>query len=196
MSGVTDVRDRVKRTRDLRRTTVLVAVVGAVALAVNLAEGSAGGAAVAAVTIAVLLVLFTWQTRLIGTWQRVQELNQHAERLELAAQALVQARPCVHPDAEPVDLSTGERVAWVCPSCDAELPAGWTPPAPGTVLKPDRIVMTEPPEVKAAGHFAALARVGRESCLSPCPICAERAAGSSETMRQWIEDERWERHEP
>lgn len=40
--------------------------------------------------------------------------------------------PCSHPDAEPVDLSTGERVAWVCPDCDAELPAGWTPQAKGT----------------------------------------------------------------
>lgn len=33
---------------------------------------------------------------------------------------------CAHPDAEPVDLLlTGERVAWVCPDCPAELLAGW-----------------------------------------------------------------------
>ena len=32
---------------------------------------------------------------------------------------------CAHPDAEPVDLITGERVAWVCPACPAELPPGW-----------------------------------------------------------------------
>ena len=32
---------------------------------------------------------------------------------------------CAHPDAEPVDLITGERVAWLCPECDAQLPAGW-----------------------------------------------------------------------
>ena len=33
---------------------------------------------------------------------------------------------CAHADAEPVDLLiTGERVAWVCPECGAELPAGW-----------------------------------------------------------------------
>lgn len=33
--------------------------------------------------------------------------------------------PCAHPNAEPVDLVTGERVAWVCPACPAELPADW-----------------------------------------------------------------------
>jgi hypothetical protein len=35
--------------------------------------------------------------------------------------------PCAHPGAEPVDLITGERVAWVCPDCEAELPARWRP---------------------------------------------------------------------
>lgn len=38
--------------------------------------------------------------------------------------------PCAHPDAEPVDLITGERVAWCCPDCPADLPAGWTPAGP------------------------------------------------------------------
>lgn len=34
--------------------------------------------------------------------------------------------PCAHKNAEPVDLLvTGERVAWCCPDCPAELPAGW-----------------------------------------------------------------------
>lgn len=32
---------------------------------------------------------------------------------------------CAHHGAEPVDLLTGERVAWVCPDCDGELLAGW-----------------------------------------------------------------------
>ncbi len=32
---------------------------------------------------------------------------------------------CAHPHAVPVDLATGERVAWLCPGCDAQLPAGW-----------------------------------------------------------------------
>jgi hypothetical protein len=34
---------------------------------------------------------------------------------------------CAHPDAEPVDLVTGERVAWVCanPECGERLPVDW-----------------------------------------------------------------------
>ena len=37
--------------------------------------------------------------------------------------------PCVHPGAIPVDqpaLLGGERVAWLCPECDAQLPADWS----------------------------------------------------------------------
>lgn len=34
--------------------------------------------------------------------------------------------PCAHNGAVPVDLLlTGETVAWLCPECDAQLPAGW-----------------------------------------------------------------------
>jgi hypothetical protein len=34
--------------------------------------------------------------------------------------------PCAHPDAIPVDLLlTGETVAWLCPACGTQLPAGW-----------------------------------------------------------------------
>jgi hypothetical protein len=34
--------------------------------------------------------------------------------------------PCAHPEAVPVDLPvTGETVAWLCPQCDAQLPAEW-----------------------------------------------------------------------
>lgn len=36
--------------------------------------------------------------------------------------------PCNHPDAVPVELLlTGEVVAWLCPDCDRQLPAGWGP---------------------------------------------------------------------
>lgn len=38
-------------------------------------------------------------------------------------------RLCAHPNAEPVDLITGERVAWVCPECDMGMPADWQLPA-------------------------------------------------------------------
>lgn len=34
--------------------------------------------------------------------------------------------PCAHPDAVPVELLlTGEVVAWLCPCCGRQLPAGW-----------------------------------------------------------------------
>jgi hypothetical protein len=34
--------------------------------------------------------------------------------------------PCAHPGAVPVNLLvTGERVAWLCPGCGRQLPAGW-----------------------------------------------------------------------
>ncbi len=34
-------------------------------------------------------------------------------------------QPCAHRDAVPVTLNTGELVAALCPSCDAQLPARW-----------------------------------------------------------------------
>jgi 8-oxo-dGTP pyrophosphatase MutT (NUDIX family) len=43
--------------------------------------------------------------------------------------------PCAHANAEPVDLITGERVAWVCPECDTGLPADWQLPAGVPVAK-------------------------------------------------------------
>ena len=43
-----------------------------------------------------------------------------------AAKAAVLPGPCAHTGAVPVDLAlTGETVAWLCPRCDAQLPADW-----------------------------------------------------------------------
>lgn len=34
--------------------------------------------------------------------------------------------PCEHPDAVPVEsVVDGSTVAWLCPGCDAQLPATW-----------------------------------------------------------------------
>jgi hypothetical protein len=45
---------------------------------------------------------------------------------KLAVRPAAASGPCAHRDAEPVDLLvTGERVAWTCPDCPAELPADW-----------------------------------------------------------------------
>ena len=43
-----------------------------------------------------------------------------------APPAAATGRPwCPHAGAEPVDLVTGERVAWVCPDCSARLDPGF-----------------------------------------------------------------------
>lgn len=99
------------------------------------------------------------QTRMIGTLRRTQHLNWRADQLELAAKAIREntRRACSHPDAEPVDLLlTGERVAWVCPDCNAELPAGWIPQAKGAggggggeYATPARRVALSPVETEA-----------------------------------------------
>jgi len=33
--------------------------------------------------------------------------------------------PCAHAGAVPVNIASGETVAWLCPGCDRQLPAGW-----------------------------------------------------------------------
>jgi len=47
---------------------------------------------------------------------------------------------------------------------------------------------------EASQHFAQLARVGREFCVSYCPICSHRiheiASGTGDEIRQWIEKDR------
>jgi hypothetical protein len=36
---------------------------------------------------------------------------------------------CTHPRALPVEaILTGDRVAWLCPDCDVQLPADWRNP--------------------------------------------------------------------
>jgi hypothetical protein len=37
------------------------------------------------------------------------------------------APPCAHPRAEPVKLSTGDCVAWLCPDCQEQLPDDFRP---------------------------------------------------------------------
>lgn len=143
-----DLQRRSIRALRASRATFLAAAVLGVLFASVLAAYSLGAAFAMAVPVAILLTFAVVQTSTIRRWKA----EERAARLELAARAGGAARqgagtmagfglgmarltaalgPCAHPDAEPVDLSTGERVAWVCanPECGAELPAGWTPPA-------------------------------------------------------------------
>lgn len=39
----------------------------------------------------------------------------------------VDVATCFHPDAQSVITVDGERVGYVCPGCDAVLPADWIP---------------------------------------------------------------------
>lgn len=210
---MTDLQRRSIRALRASRVTFLAAAALGVLFANVLATYSLGAAFAMAVPVAILLTFAVVQTSTIRRWKA----EERAARLELAARASGEARrgagamagfelgmaritatlgPCAHPDAEPVDLSTGERVAWVCanPECGAELPAGWTPPAQVTgtltasggafsvtaalsgtgslsakVTRDDVAYASESSE-----HFAQLARVGRERCAGFCPICAER----------------------
>lgn len=242
------------------RATFLAAAALGVLFASVLAAYSLGAAFAMAVPVAILLTFAVVQTSTIRRWKA----EERAARLELAARAGGAARqgagtvagfelgmarltaalgPCAHPDAEPVDLSTGERVAWVCanPECSAELPAGWTPPAQvtGTLTAPggafsvtaalsgsgslsargtsgaawaaDAGKEQRALAAEAAVHFAGLARVGRERCISPCPLCeglyrhfpdpearaflVAKLAGFADAarVRQWIEEGRWDR---
>jgi hypothetical protein len=265
----------IKRMRIIRAVAALAVALNAFIFAVDLSTGSPLVLLPPACIVA-LLVLIVMQTRLIRSYSRTQELNRHADRLELAAKMVREGTlagmttagsdltlaaagsittadlelgcarlsaalgPCAHPGAEPVDLLlTGERVAWICPDCNAELPAGWTamesphaacdcgecgdaarefaeqlreqiiasqgiPPAKA----PERLTDSEVKDAtEAAVHFAQLARVGRESCASPCRLCEARdqlyptpesrvllaaklaAFKDDESLRQWIEAE-------
>jgi hypothetical protein len=53
--------------------------------------------------------------------------------------------------------------------------------------------VSELPELAAlaAEHFAALDRVGRQSCPGFCPLCAGRDARSDDAQK-WLEEGRWE----
>jgi hypothetical protein len=131
--AVTGMQRGIKRMRIIRAVAALAVALNAFIFAVDLSTGSPLVFLPPACIVA-LLVLIVMQTRLIGAMQRTRGLNRQAEELELAAQAVrAKLASCAHSNAQPVDLLlTGERVAWICPDCNAELPAGWTPQATGT----------------------------------------------------------------
>jgi hypothetical protein len=207
---VSDVQDRIERTRAVRRTTVLVVALSAVALVVNLTEGSAGVAAVAAVAITFLLVLMAIQTRQIGALRRRErELNRPRmtpgdyRRLREMETELGWEPSEPPPGAELPPAAVPGRitavagplpgVAALCGSGSLSAPMT----GPGGRWRP----LSELPKAKAAEHFAQLARVGRESCISYCPVCERRgrdqataegipAAPPVEKMCRELEDQR------
>jgi hypothetical protein len=184
---VTDLQRPIRNLRISRAVDLAAAVLLAV-VASNLAAYSLGAAFALAVPVAILLTAVVVQTSTIRRWKA----EERAARLELAGQvardvpealaalaAAVEASkarlaaapaPCAHPDAEPVDLSTGERVAWVCanPECGAELPAGWAPPAQVTgTLTASGGALSVTAALSGTGSLSARARVTGQACECP-----------------------------
>lgn len=105
----------------------LLAVLGAVSWAAGAAarhplQTAAAGAGI------VILALVTWAVVFLN--RRAARPPEGRLRVEAAAPgrlppppASIVVPPCYHLDAVPVDLSTGERVAWWCEACETRLPA-------------------------------------------------------------------------
>lgn len=119
MSGVQRV---IGAARAFRALCTAGAVIAAALSAGCVVRGAPQLAVFAALTVAACLLV-------------VVITSEHIKFLKAAAPPRLTASPgsCSHPCAEPVDLLlTGERVGWVCPACNADLPAGWAPPAKGS----------------------------------------------------------------
>ena len=70
--------------------------------------------------------------KVAGTGQAPRPVT--AADLPLPPPSVIAAVPaCLHPAAVPVETPLGERVAWLCPDCDAQLDPG----ARSTELSPD-----------------------------------------------------------
>jgi hypothetical protein len=134
-------RQHIRRMQRFRATFAVLVVLGALVLAGDIAAGSYA-ALFAAASVIFCVLMIVRNTRLIRTMRlRERELSRPAGQIEARLRELEEAHPCPHAAAEPVDLfnpSTGkrdgERVAWVCPDCNAELPAGWKPAAKAEAL--------------------------------------------------------------
>jgi hypothetical protein len=143
---VTGFQQSVRRLRAARVAAVVLVVVNAASLVLDLATVPVM-AFLPATLIVVLLLAISLETHLIGKARaRERSLAALAVRREAVAGDLRRVMPgtmagfevgtarltavlgqCAHKNAEPVDLLTGERVAWICPDCPAELPARWRP---------------------------------------------------------------------
>lgn len=74
----------------------------------------------------ILLLLMFFSIRAAGKRERAAcpvRTPAAAEAMEIARALPPDPLPCYHLDAVPVDLSTGERVAWWCQECETQLDA-------------------------------------------------------------------------
>ena len=213
MSG-SNVQRQIAGARILRTLCITAALIEVLLIAVHIASGAIVPAAVSgliAVLFAASAVLATARIRI------TQRMLAQAGTGPAPAFAAPPARPlpvtaattmadfeagvarlsatsgsCAHPAAEPVDLITGERVAWVCPDCNAELPARWTLTATPSV--------SADPALSAAGSLSApmTGPGGRWRPLSELPGMRQEDDGIPggpliEGMRRELEAER-QRH--
>ena len=86
------------------------------------------GGAWQAVLILVLLAAVLWAEEAVGALVRaagaVRERVRQRRELDLRRLALPVTAPCAHRQAVPVrGLGGDDVVAWLCPQCDAQLPA-------------------------------------------------------------------------
>jgi hypothetical protein len=96
------------------------------------------GVILAVVVLAVLTTVFA--PLLVGHVRRdAAGISRRVERHEALVASHVRAGlapSCAHRDAVPVDLLlTGERVAWWCEACQAQLEAGFDPAPPSLIIK-------------------------------------------------------------
>ena len=115
-----------------------------------------------------------------------------ADRMLAATMASVSACECGHCDGS----HEGPAMGWFR---DTRRPApgegeGAPMTGPGGRWRPVSELFER--DAQAAEHFAGLASVGRESCIDPCSMCAERdtqaTSGAMRRIDEWIEKGRWE----
>jgi hypothetical protein len=92
-----------------------------------------------------------------------------------AAEDRASAARCAHGGSVPVDLQlTGERVAWWCPDCSTQLPAGFDPAAP-----------PEPEPAKITPLRVESKTVSRRPRREPQHAAAEVAVFTDEQQATW-----------
>lgn len=184
MSAVTDVQRHVRQARVTRLAAVLgvarlAAVLGVALVALSFAVGPSPELAPTATVITTLLLLAVTQTRLIGTLRRRErELN----RPRMTPEDYRRLREMEielgwEPTEVPGSLASGGMVALEprkpaaceCGKSAEEHAREWDEQVIAKATWDDVAYASE-----ASEHFAQLARVGLNHCLSYCPICAGR----------------------
>jgi hypothetical protein len=194
VSAVTDVQRHIRRMRACRVVIVLAAALNAFMLAVDITSGSLL-ALLSATAVVGCLLLLVKQTRLIGTMQRQKrELSRPRMTAEDYRHLREMETELGWEPSEVPATEAGLPAERTPPACQCGKSAGehareWDeqviasqgiPPARAATAAISRECGCGPSGAacgpcwwRAAEHFAALARVGREHCTGFCPICQD-----------------------